>query len=162
MHTARAVRDGGGQLEIVLRVRHAHQPLFGFIQPEDSRHSFFRWLVANGDLTVERLHLAGAPPPERVLTIMRRLAAESAVRRSDREAGRMIPCLWPLLLRTTAPQISCTPLPRMQKLGSRFEARVAKLMGTSGSFGFLAQGSEHHATYRYQGWRMRGRRVQRA
>ena len=93
MHTARAVRDGGGQLEIVLRVRHAHQPLFGFIQPEDSRHSFFRWLVANGDQTAERLHLAGPRPPERVLTIMRRLAAESAVRWSDRETGCAVYCL---------------------------------------------------------------------
>ena len=102
MHTARAVRDGGGQLEVVLRVRHAHQPLFGFIQPEDSRHSFFRWLVANGDLTAERLHLAGAPPPERVLTIMRRLAAERAVRRSGCQRGRTIYCFWPLLLSETA------------------------------------------------------------
>lgn len=82
LHAAHAVRSGGPQLEILMRVRHARQPLFGFLQPEDARHAFFRWLtrLAEADAVVEALHEAQAvepcpKPSPSALAVMQRLAA---------------------------------------------------------------------------------------
>lgn len=43
--TAGFVRGGGGQLEVLLRVKQAGNPLFGFLLPSDPLHPFYRWLV---------------------------------------------------------------------------------------------------------------------
>ncbi|GAB4818444.1 hypothetical protein N2152v2_005490 [Parachlorella kessleri] len=43
--TASFVREGGGQLEILLRVKQAGNPLFSFLLPADPLHAFYRWLV---------------------------------------------------------------------------------------------------------------------
>ncbi len=43
--TAGFVRKGGGQMEVLLRVKQAGNPLFAFLTPGDRLHPFFRWLV---------------------------------------------------------------------------------------------------------------------
>lgn len=40
--TAAFVRDGGAQLEVLLRVRKAGDPAFAFLDPGDSLHPFYR------------------------------------------------------------------------------------------------------------------------
>lgn len=86
LQAARAVRGGGPQLEILMRVRHARQPLFGFLQPEDARHAFFKWLTGlpEEDTGVEALHVAQdlSPGPDTassLLRVMQRLAASVQV-----------------------------------------------------------------------------------
>ncbi|RMZ56178.1 hypothetical protein APUTEX25_004602 [Auxenochlorella protothecoides] len=72
LQAARAVRGGGPQLEILMRVRHARQPLFGFLQPEDARHAFFKWLTGlpEEDTGVEALHEHGPAFERRVAGLM--------------------------------------------------------------------------------------------
>lgn len=43
--TANFVREGGGQLEVLLRVKQAGNPLFDFLLPTSTLHPFYRWLV---------------------------------------------------------------------------------------------------------------------
>ena len=57
--TAGFVRQGGGQLEVLLRVKQAGSPLFAFLVPSDPLHAFYRWLV---DMPPEaRLSVDAAP-----------------------------------------------------------------------------------------------------
>jgi hypothetical protein len=49
----------GTQLEVLLRVKHADDPNFTFLLPEDPLHSFYRWLVATGS---EELGAGDAAP----------------------------------------------------------------------------------------------------
>ncbi|KAL6781106.1 hypothetical protein ACKKBG_A09850 [Auxenochlorella protothecoides x Auxenochlorella symbiontica] len=119
LQAARAVRGGGPQLEILMRVRHARQPLFGFLQPEDARHAFFKWLTGlpEEDTGVEALHVAQdlSPGPDTassLLRVMQRLAAS------------------------------------VQEHGPAFERRVAGLMGTTGTFSFLDPAHRDHKHYR--------------
>ncbi len=43
--TARFVRRGGGQVEILLRVKQSSNPLFGFLQPGHRLHPYYTWIV---------------------------------------------------------------------------------------------------------------------
>ena len=64
--TAAHVAAGGGQLEVVLRVRQGRSPLFAFLLPGDRLHPFFRWLVRTaprGPATLDSAPGADAPPP---------------------------------------------------------------------------------------------------
>ena len=45
MQTANFVRQEGGQLELVLRVRQAQNASFGFLKPDSPLHDYYRWLV---------------------------------------------------------------------------------------------------------------------
>ena len=46
LQTAKFVRQAGGQTEFVLRVKQAANPNFSFLEPNDQRHPYFRWLVS--------------------------------------------------------------------------------------------------------------------
>jgi hypothetical protein len=43
--TAAFVREGGPQLEVLLRVRRAGDPVFAFLDPADALHPFYRWVA---------------------------------------------------------------------------------------------------------------------
>ena len=43
--TAKFVREAGGQIEIVLRVKQAKNPKMQFLVPGNELHAYFRWLV---------------------------------------------------------------------------------------------------------------------
>ncbi len=45
--TARFVRRGGGQVEVLLRVKQADRPTFGFLMPGHPLHDYFSWLKQN-------------------------------------------------------------------------------------------------------------------
>ncbi len=45
METARFVRSNGGQVEVLLRVKQAANPLFGFLLPGNAMHAYYRWAV---------------------------------------------------------------------------------------------------------------------
>ena len=61
IETARFVRKGGGQVEVLLRVRQASNPTFSFLQPGDPGYPYYRWIVdANPEVcTFEKGHLHG-------------------------------------------------------------------------------------------------------
>ncbi|KAL3681358.1 hypothetical protein R1sor_024314 [Riccia sorocarpa] len=48
--TAKFVIEHGGQAEIVLRVKQASNPTFGFLMPDHYHHEYFRFLVDNPQL----------------------------------------------------------------------------------------------------------------
>ncbi|KAL2620558.1 hypothetical protein R1flu_000763 [Riccia fluitans] len=48
--TAKFVIEHGGQAEIVLRVKQASNPTFGFLMPDQYHHEYFRFLVDNPQL----------------------------------------------------------------------------------------------------------------
>lgn len=45
VETARFVRHGGGQAEVLLRVRQASNPSFAFLSPASRLHAYYRWVV---------------------------------------------------------------------------------------------------------------------
>lgn len=48
--TAKFVSEHGGQAEIVLRVKQAKNPTFGFLMPDHHLHPYFRFLVDHPEL----------------------------------------------------------------------------------------------------------------
>jgi hypothetical protein len=45
METARFVKANGGQVEVLLRVKQAANPLFGFLMPGNAMHAYYRWVL---------------------------------------------------------------------------------------------------------------------
>ena len=45
LQTAKFVRQEGGQLELVLRVRQGQNASFAFLKPDGPLHDYYRWLV---------------------------------------------------------------------------------------------------------------------
>eukprot|EP00983_Pelagomonas_calceolata_P020728 651500-Pelagomonas_calceolata.AAC.2 len=45
IETARFVRKGGGQVEVLLRVRQSSNPTFTFLLPGDPGYPYYRWIV---------------------------------------------------------------------------------------------------------------------
>lgn len=45
IETARFVRKGGGQVEVLLRVRQASNPTFTFLLPGNALYPYYRWIV---------------------------------------------------------------------------------------------------------------------
>lgn len=43
--TANFVRNAGGQMEVVLRVRQGSTPQFSFLMPHDRLHAYYRWVL---------------------------------------------------------------------------------------------------------------------
>ncbi|KAJ7525274.1 hypothetical protein O6H91_17G043900 [Diphasiastrum complanatum] len=48
--TAKFVSEHGGQSEIILRVKQANNPSFGFLMPDNHLHAYFRYLVEHAAL----------------------------------------------------------------------------------------------------------------
>jgi hypothetical protein len=48
VQTARFVRANTPQVEIMLRVKQARNPLFGFLSPADPLHVYYHWMLAAG------------------------------------------------------------------------------------------------------------------
>ncbi|CAM6096746.1 unnamed protein product [Calypogeia fissa] len=72
--TAKYVIEHGGQAEIVLRVKQANNPTFGFLMPDHHDHEYFHFLVAHPE------YVGIGPPVQQVE------AAEVAVAASSEEA----------------------------------------------------------------------------
>lgn len=45
LETSRFVRSNGGQVEVLLKVRQAQNPNFGFLMPDHPIHPYYRYLV---------------------------------------------------------------------------------------------------------------------
>ncbi|WIA30002.1 hypothetical protein OEZ86_000099 [Tetradesmus obliquus] len=62
--TAQFVRSNGGQVELLLRVKHGANPNFAFLRPDDRLFPYYRWLVEQAPQELPREATPGRPAPD--------------------------------------------------------------------------------------------------
>ncbi|XP_024532742.1 splicing factor, suppressor of white-apricot homolog [Selaginella moellendorffii] len=64
--TAKFVSERGGQAEVILKVKQAGNPKFGFLLSDHVLHPYFRYLVDHPEVTGAMLRSFPPPPPSRL------------------------------------------------------------------------------------------------
>eukprot|EP00803_Ostreobium_quekettii_P001540 evm.model.scf_347.13 EVM.evm.TU.scf_347.13 scf_347:93991-97290(+) len=129
--TANFVRDAGGQVEVVLRVKQANNPNFRFLMPDTPLFEYYRWVLENNPkkATTESKDEQNLSTPSAPVSFDRNDASELAPERKDSAVS--IPNALALLrgYSSTSMDEETEPRTPVEQGHQEFESRVLEAPG---------------------------------